>query len=295
MPSDLPVIYPPHPNPRRPDYALPPGSCDSHFHIFGPTEKFPYGPTKVYIPPIAPLGHYHNLMEVLGIDRGIVVQPNAHSFDNAVSLDAIARSDGRLRGVIKADDRFSEDDFQRMHDGGIRGVRFNLIPDNAGAVEIPMYERVIAKIAPLGWSATFHCLPRELLATADWMRGLDIPTIIDHFGRVKFADGVGQNAYQCLLALMREDHMWCKISCAEQLSADGPPYHDAIPFAAALTDIAPGRLLWGTDWPHTQRFKPGQQPDDGDLVDLLPAMVPDEDIRKMILVDNPSRLFWAGA
>ncbi len=293
MPADMRVIYPPHPNPRRPDYKLPPGSCDTHFHIFGPTEKFPYGPTRVYTPPITPLEHYHNLMEVLGIDRGVVVQPNAHSFDNAVSLDAIARSDGRLRGVIKADDRFSEDDYREMHAGGIRGVRFNLIPDNAGSVDIPMFERVIEKITPLGWSTTFHCLPAELLSCAEWLRTLNIPTIIDHFGRVKFADGVDQEGYQALLDLMKLDHMWCKIVCAERLTAVGPPYHDAIPFAKALLDIAPERLLWGTDWPHTQRFKPGQQPDDGDLVDLVPAMVQDETMRQTILVDNPTRLFWA--
>ena len=293
MPPDLRVIYPPHPNPSTPKFRLPAGSCDSHFHIFGPTEKFPYGPTRVYIPPIAPLEHYHNLMKVLGIDRGVVVQPNAHSFDNAVSLDAIARSGGRLRGVIKANETFTTDDFKRLHDGGIRGVRFNLITANNGIVDIPMFESVIERITPLGWSVTFHCLPTELMATADWLRGLDIPTIIDHFGRVSFADGVGQDGYQCLLGLMESDHMWTKISCAERLTAVGPPYEDAVPFAKALLDIAPERLLWGTDWPHTQRFKPGQQPDDGDLVDLIPLMVPDEAMRQMILVDNPSRLFWA--
>jgi 2-pyrone-4,6-dicarboxylate lactonase len=292
MPSEMRVIYPPHPNPRKPDYRLPAGSCDSHFHIFGPPEKFPYGPTRVYIPPAAPLAHYHNLMEVLGIDRGVVVQPNAHGFDNAVSLDAIARSNGRLRGVIKADDRFTADDFSRLHDQGVRGVRFNLIPGNNGKIDIAMFETVIARIAPLGWSATFHCLPSELMAVADWLRGLDITVIIDHFGRVNFADGVGQDGFQCLLGLMAQDHVWTKISCAERLTAQGPPYHDAVPFARALLDIAPGRLLWGTDWPHTQRFKPGQQPDDGDLVDLIPAMVPDEETRRMILVDNPTRLFW---
>ncbi len=108
-----------------------------------------------------------------------------------------------------------------------------------------------------------------------------------------FADGVGQDAYQVLLDLMRLDHMWTKISCAERQTAVGAPYHDAVPFAAALLEIAPERLLWGTDWPHTQRFEPGGQPDDGDLVDLIPVMVPDEATRKMILVDNPTRLFWA--
>ena len=293
MSSDMRVIYPPHPNPSTPKYQLPAGSCDAHFHIFGPPEKFPYGPTRVYIPPAAPLEHYLNLMEVLGLDRGVVVTPNAHSFDNAVSLDAIARSGGRLRGVIKANETFSADDFKRLHDGGIRGVRFNLIAANNGVVDIPMFETVIERIAPLGWSVTFHCLAAELMDNADWLRGLGIPTIIDHFGRVGFAGGIGQAGFQCLLGLMKSDHMWAKISCAERLTALGPPYEDAVPFAKALLDIAPERLLWGTDWPHTQRFKPGQQPDDGDLVDLIPIMAPDQAMRQTILVDNPAKLFWS--
>ena len=171
-------------------------------------------------------------------------------------------------------------------------MRFNLIPDNAGRVELGMFQTVIERIEPLGWSATFHCMPAELMQIAEWLSGLSIPTIIDHFGRVKFADGVGQPGYQALLELFRRDHIWVKISCAERESALGPPYRDAIPFAKALLDIAPERLLWGTDWPHTQRFEPGQQPDDGDLVDLIPEMIPDEATRKLILADNPTRLFW---
>lgn len=292
MSSELRVNYPPHPNPRKPVYRMPADSCDAHFHIFGPPERFRYGPNRLYIPPAAPLQHYLNLMEVLGIDRGVVVQPNVHGFDNAVSLDAIARSGGKLRGVIKADATFSADDFKRLHDGGIRGVRFTLIAANNGAVDIPMFETVIERIRPLGWSVTFHGLPAELMENAAWLRGLDIPIIIDHFGRVAFADGVGQEGFQCLLELMTADHVWAKISCAERLTAEGPPYDDAIPFAKALLDIAPDRLLWGTGWPYTQRFKPGQQPDDGDLVDLIPAMVPDEAMRQTILVDNPTKLFW---
>lgn len=294
MPSDpLPVIYPPHPNPRKPDYELPPGSCDTHFHIFGPPDRFVYGPTRVYIAPAAPFEHLLALMEVLGIDRGVVVQPNIHSYDNAVTLDAIARSEGRFRGVAKVDDTFAADDLKKLHDGGIRGVRFNLIPDLGGSVDIGLFERVIERIAPLGWSVTFHALPGEVIAHADWLRGIAIPVIIDHFARVSFADGVEQEGFQTLVELMREDHIWAKISCSERLSAEGPPYADAVPFAKALLDVAPERLLWGTDWPHSQRYKPGGQPNDGDLVDLIPLMVPDQAMRQMILVDNPTRLFWA--
>ena len=153
MTSELPVIYPPHPNPRHPEFALPPDTCDAHFHIFGPPDRFPYADTRVYTPPAAPLEHFQNLMEILGTERGVVVQPNAHGLDNSVSLDAIARAGGRFRGVAKVDDSFSETDLEQLHDGGIRGVRFNLIAELGGKPNLPMYERVIERITPLGWSA----------------------------------------------------------------------------------------------------------------------------------------------
>ena len=291
MTSELPVIYPPHPNPRKPKFALPPDTCDSHFHIFGPPDRFPYASTRVYTPPAAPLEHYFNLMEVLGTERGVVVQPNAHGFDNNVTLDAIARSGGRFRGVAKVDDTFSDGDLEKLHEGGIRGVRFNLIAELGGKPNLPMYKRVIERITPLGWAITLHMLPLELIEISDWIRTIRIPLIIDHFARVDFADGVKQKPYQVLLELAAEEHIWVKISCAERLSALGPPYLDSVPFAHALIEAAPDRLLWGTDWPHTQRFNPGLMCDDGDLVDLLPEMVPDAAILTRTLVDNPAQLF----
>ena len=291
MSEEFRIIYPPHPNPRKPRLALPPNTCDAHFHIFGPPDVFPYASTRVYTPPAAPLQHFLNLMEILGIQRGVVVQPNAHGLDNSVSLNAIARSEGRFRGVAKLDDSTSDAELNRLHAGGFRGVRFNMISELGGRPDIAMYERVIERVTPLGWSVTFHTLPPGLVEHADWFRTIKIPVIIDHFARVSFADGVDQPPFQVLLDLLRQENFWAKISCAERLTATGAPYHDAIPFAQAIIDIAPERTLWGTDWPHTQRFEPGLQPDDGDLVDLLEVMVPDESTRHAVLVENPARLF----
>jgi predicted TIM-barrel fold metal-dependent hydrolase len=291
MNTQLPVTYPPDPNPRKPSFALPPKSCDAHFHILGPPDRFPFAETRVYTPPAAVLQHFLNLMEVLGIERGVVVQPSAHGFDNSVTLDAIAKSVGRFRGVAKVNESFTDDDLDQLHRGGIRGVRFNLITDIGGGVDLPMFERVIARIARLGWSVTFHTLPDNLVANADWFRHIEIPLIIDHFGRVDFIDGPEQEPFRMLVDLVKQENIWAKISCAERQSAGGPPYHDAIPFAQALIDAAPDRILWGTDWPHSLRFGPGQIPNDGDLVDLLLEMAPDEEIRHKILVENPARLF----
>ena len=125
----------------------------------------------------------------------------------------------------------------------------------------------------------------------DWFRAIPIPVIIDHFGRCGFSHGVKNPPFQVLLELMRQENFWCKLCCANRLSATGEPWDDTRPFADALIEIAPDRLLWGTDWPHGNTFTPGQIPNDGDLVDLVARFAPDEPLRHKIFVDNPARLF----
>ncbi|MEE2720961.1 MAG: amidohydrolase family protein [Pseudomonadota bacterium] len=292
--SDLPYCFPPHPSPRKPSYALPPGSVDTHFHIFGPPEVFPWSPPekRVYTPPAAPLSHYHQLMEHLGISRGVVIQPMAHGHNNSVTLDAIARSNGHLLGVAKVDDTFSDRDLETLHAGGIRGVRFNMIAESGGTGNLDLIETVAGRVRDLGWSLTIHTKPDGLLENADWLARMRLPTIIDHYARVDFEDGVNQPAFQRLVDLLRDNaHIWAKISCTERCSSTGPPYADAPLFAQALVAAAPDRILWGTDWPHSQRYSIGDQCDTGELVDTIPQLVPDENDRHRILVENPLRLF----
>jgi 2-pyrone-4,6-dicarboxylate lactonase len=291
---DLPYCFPPHPSPREPSFKLPAGTVDTHFHIFGPPEIFPWSPPekRVYTPPASPLGHYHQLMAHLGIDRGIVIQPMAHGHDNSVTLDAIARSDGRLMGVAKVDDTFTDADLDALHAGGIRGVRFNMIAESGGTGNLTLIDTVVDRIKDRGWSLTIHAKPDGLVQNAEWLSAMPVPTIIDHYGRISFADGTRQPAFQALLNLLRDhEHIWAKISCIERCSAAGPPYADAPEFAQAMVDAAPDRLLWGTDWPHSQRYTIGEQCDTGELVDMIPELLPDPAIRENVLVDNPLRLF----
>jgi predicted TIM-barrel fold metal-dependent hydrolase len=51
---------------------------------------------------------------------------------------------------------------------------------------------------------------------------------------------------------------------------------------------APDRIVWGTDWPHPNVRV---MPDDGQLVDAIREIVPDERARQLMLVDNPAALF----
>ena len=189
----------------------------------GPPDRFPFADTKAYVPATAPFEHYVNLAELLGIDRGVVTQPMGHGFDNGVTLDAVARSDGRFRAVLKADDRFSaERTTGSFHEQGARGVRLTLFTGAGGGMDLAMFDRVIAAIAPHGWSVTLHAMPEQLIEAADWIAKIPIPVVIDHFGRIDVSQGLDQPGFKAYLDLIRLPHVWAKVCCAERLTEDRP-------------------------------------------------------------------------
>ncbi len=288
---------PPDPNTRKPRFTPPPNSCDTHFHVFGPPELFPFLSTHEYTPPAAPLAHYLKMAAVIGMERAVVVQPSVHGLDNSATLDAIAKSGGRFRGVARIDDKTPKAELQKLHDGGVRGVRFNLLDRPRGNVKLDVLDRCVEHIAEFGWSVDLHIDTKNLLEQERRIRSLPIPVVIDHIARVKPAEGLNQPAFQLLLDLMKSKKVWVKVSGADKIcntkvhSYFGLPFVEVIPFARAVIAAAPDRVIWGTDWPHSNNFAPGHTPNDGDLVDLLAEFAPDEPARRKILVDNPAALY----
>ncbi len=279
----------PDPDTKKPSFTAPALACDSHCHVFGPAAKFPYAEGRAYTPPDAPVENFFRLQRVLGLERAVIVQATCHGTDNAAMLDAVAQSQGRFRGVAIVDDGFTAADFEKLHAGGVRGVRFSYARHLSGPPDFSQVQRVAERIAPLGWHVVLYLEAEDVAANADILAALPLPVVIDHMGRVKTEDGVGQKPFQLLLELLRGEDFWVKICGAERISSAGPPYTDAVPFAQALIDAAPDRILWGTDWPHPNIE--GPMPNDGDLLSLLGTHAPDEAVRNRILVDNPARLY----
>jgi predicted TIM-barrel fold metal-dependent hydrolase len=237
------------------------------------------------------------MLAVIGIDRGVVVQPSAHGFDNAATLDAIAKTGGRFRGIARVDDTMTAEELKRLHEGGIRGVRFNLLHRPAGNIKLAVFDRVIDRVVGLNWSVVLHIDPKNLLEQEGRIRALPVPVVFDHLARIDPSDSLDQPAFQLLMDFMKDDRFWVKLSGVDKISRidgrsdKGLPYTDVVPFARALIGAAPDRVIWGTDWPHSNIFVPGKTPNDGDLVDLLSEFAREERVRHKILVDNPSRLY----
>jgi predicted TIM-barrel fold metal-dependent hydrolase len=283
---------PPDPDPVKPRLALPPGACDAHCHVFGPASRFPYAADRSYTPPDAPVEKLRALHAHLGISRAVIVHASCHGSEMDVTLDAIASSAGQYRGVAVVEDAVTDRELERLHAGGIRGIRFNFVKHLGGVPDIRVFDRLLARIKPLGWHIVLHFDAGDILEQRALLQRIDVPFIIDHMGRVKAADGLQQQPFQALLDLYRNNpRAWIKICGAERVSVGKRPFRDAVPFAQALIAIDTTRLLWGTDWPHPNISK--DMPNDGELVDLLGEMCPDAAQRQRILVDNPTRMYWS--
>ena len=293
--DEPPRIAGPVLKPKRPRQLPPPGAWDSHFHIFGPSDKFPYLPGRAYTPPDAPVERLIALLDRLGFTHGLVVQGNAHVYDNRVVLDALERFPQRLRGVAITDTRIAPEVLRDWHKIGMRGLRFHLFP------QAPNYRRGVGldvfgvfrkTMAELGWVAQFFCDHRMLAPTAAALRDIarDMPVIVDHLGMVPAEAGVGDPNFQALLKLVGDGHAYVKLSAVYRLSTQYPDYAEARVLHEALLRANPERLMWGTDWPHPS-IAAAVMPDDGHLLDLFHDWTPDQDTRRRILVDTPARLF----
>lgn len=285
------LIPPPDPKPIKPKYTPPPDACDGHCHVFGPAKRFPYDKDRTYEPPDSPKEKLAALHKHLGFTRAVLVQASCHGLDNSAMLDAIKSSEGAWRGVAMAEKNVTQIELQRLHSGGVRGLRFNFVKHLGGAPQLGDVQDLVVRIGPMGWHLQLHLDADNIVELREFLRKLDIPFIIDHMGRVPVQGGIGQPAFNQLIELLKDNkNAWVKVSGLERISATGKPFHDAIPFAQALAAAAPDRVMWGTDFPHPNVK---WMPNDGELVDLFAMTFPDEELRKKILVDNPTRLYWA--
>jgi 2-pyrone-4,6-dicarboxylate lactonase len=283
---------PPDPDPVSPTLLLPPGACDAHCHVFGPANKFPYAADRSYTPPDAPVENLRRLHAKLGISRAVIVHASCHGTEMQVTLDAIASSEGRYRGVACVEDRVTDRELERLHAGGIRGIRFNFVKHLGGVPDLAVFYRLLARIKPLGWHVVLHFDADDIVSQSELLGRIDVPFIIDHMGRVKAADGLKQAPFQSLLALYQNNPLaWIKVCGAERVSSGKRPFLDAVPFAQALIAQDPSRILWGTDWPHPNISK--DMPNDGELVNLFAQICPDPAVQRRILVDNPMRMYWS--
>ena len=291
MSEMTPGYLPFHPSPKQPEYHPPQGAVDAHCHVFGPGAEFPYAPERKYTPCDAPKEKLFELRDDLGFARNVIVQASCHGKDNAALVDALEASGGLARGVAIVGADVQDAELQALHAAGVRGVRFNFVKRLVDATPHEVFERIAAKVARLGWHIVVYFEGPDLEEVAPLVRRLPGIVVVDHMGRPDVAEGIEGAGFRAFMEFLAEDtRYWVKVSCPERLTVAGPPYDDVVPFARALVERFPDRVLWGTDWPHPNMKS--HVPDDGALVDVIPRIAVSEVLRQRLLVDNPMRLYW---
>jgi 2-pyrone-4,6-dicarboxylate lactonase len=277
-----------------PYHPHPSGAVDAHCHVFGPGAVFPYAPERKYTPCDAPKSALWQLRDLLGFERNVIVQATCHGADNRAVVDALQNSDGRARGVATVRAEVGDGELQALHEAGIRGVRFNFVKRLVDVTPRPVLERIAKRVAPMGWHVVLYFEAADLPELYGFLATLPAPIVIDHMGRPDVSKAADGPEFELFVRLMRERaDLWCKVTCPERVSVQGPPgFDDVVPFARRLVEEFPERVLWGTDWPHPNLK--GYMPDDGALVDYIPRIATNAALQQRLLVDNPMQLYWAG-
>lgn len=276
---------PPDRNPKTPKLKTPPGATDTHFHLYGPQLRFPPKPDSPLVVEDSTLDDMLHLHNTLGIERGVIVQSMVQGHSYEYMLHALSREPDRLRGIAMPAPDITDKELEILTAAGVVGARF------AYRADPQIDTTIIARTREFGWHPQFWFRGPE--EAADW-RDIMLATpgnfVIDHMGWQPAGLGIDAPGFRIVLECLDTGRCWVKLSGPNRFTAEaGPPYSDTLPFAQALIERNPDRLLWGSDWPHPDHFE--AMPNDGDLLDLLLDWAPDEALRKKILTDNPAELF----
>jgi len=270
----------------KPKLKAPRGACDTHMHFYD--EAIPGAP-GTFLPGHFPVEPYQALQKRLGLERVIVVQPNAYADDNRVTLDAMKKIGKGAKGVAVVKPGVKDAELERLTKAGVCAIRIMTL--HGGLLGFDVMDGLMARVHPFGWHANIQLDGRELPKYEAQIKRLPGKFVIDHTGKFLEPVSADSKEFKSLLNLVDTGRCWVKLSAPYETSKTGAPkYEDVSRLAKALVKHAPGRMLWASNWPHPSARKP-QPPDDADLLDLLLDWAPDEKVRKKILADNPAELY----
>lgn len=279
---------PPDPHPKKPRFAMPANACDTHVHVFGPFDRWPLSADRSYTPAVCSYEDLRKLHARLGVTRAVVVHGGANGLDNSVTLDAVGREPDKLRGVVVIGPDVPVSRLKELHRQGIRGCRLSTVIRNGIGLE--HLDGMLRLAGSMNWHLLIHLRNcHELPVIAETLERSSTRIVLDHLARITPADAEDASVMDCVRRLLDTGRVWLKLASLYRSSRESHPYADMLPIISRFVQERPDRLIWGTNWPHP--ICPVAMPNDGDLVDLIPQWLPDEDAQQLVLVDNPGMLY----
>ncbi len=266
-------------------FAIPANACNTHLHIIDPA--FPNDGKAAA--QIGTVETYRALAEQLNLPRAVFVQAKPFALDNSCLLDAIQKfGPDCARGIAVVNNAVSDQELEQLHDGGVRGLRFSVWNPQNAVVSFEDCQPLSERVKHLGWNMQLHMSASQIAQHADVIRKLDCKVVIDHMGRLDPALGVKDPAYTFLCEMVDKGNTWIKLSGPYLNTRTGAPWTDATETAIAIAELAPERVVWGSDFPHvTEKVKP----DEAVLTELIGTWLPTEKARQLALTDNPQELY----
>jgi 2-pyrone-4,6-dicarboxylate lactonase len=267
---------------KTPRLKLPPGACDTHFHFIGPQAQFPLKPDHVFSQlefDDTTADDWLDMQQAMGLSRGVLVNSMMYGHNYEIALYGLGRFPDRLRAIVSPWSGVTDRELELLTKAGVVGARF------AARLDPVLDERLVHRVHEHGWSASYLGLsperrPRILASPGRF--------VIEHAGHPPTGKGIDSPEFKFVLQCLDTGRCWVKIN-PRFSHADDFPFADTTPFIRKLVEHAPNRLVWCSDWPHPQYFRP--MPNDGDLVDIMLDWVPDAATRNRIFVDNPAECF----
>lgn len=284
------------------NFEMPVGACDCHVHIFGDPVKFPFAPGRTYTPKTALPEELGVLHKALHLQRVVIVSPSVYGADNSVTLYGMRARGANARGVAVIGEKTTETELAALERAGVRGIRLNFAINGISdpAVIRQRLQAAAERVKKFNLHIQILTNLPNIAAIKDVIATSPVPIVIDHFGGARAELGPSQPGFAEMVSLVESGKAYVKISGAYRASTLSPDYADVAPLAKMLIAANPNRIVWGSDWPHTNSAPPGGKPtdvtpflpiDDGRLLNQLLVWAPDPAIRKKILVDNPVHLY----
>jgi predicted TIM-barrel fold metal-dependent hydrolase len=292
------------PQPHAPvDFKVPAGACDCHVHVIGDPRLFPLSPGRSYTPPTATVDELLAMHRALHVERVVIAQISIYGADNTCALDAMKKLGKSARGIAMIDDKTSDAVLGQLHKAGFRGVRLIFSPSSPADPDALRrgFQTAVDRVKSRNWHVQIYFRLSGIEAIKNQISASPVPVVFDHFAGAEAALGTDQPGFQTLLGFVKAGKAYVKLSAPYRASTKASDYPDVASLAKALIAANPERILWATDWPHvdsapapgrkTTDIAPFLSIDDSHVFNLLPTWAPDAAVRKMILVENPARLY----